>query len=149
MKTETERIAHQLRRGFSGGAWHGPSVLETLEGIDEEKARARPVAGAHSIQEIVAHLVAWQEEPLRRLKGEGRGDLPPSEDWPEGSFRELVERLKRAHEELLSAVAAMDDAVLDELVKGRKDSVYVLLHGVVQHNLYHAGQIAILKKALS
>lgn len=150
MKKEVERIQNQLERAYSGDAWHGPSLLELLSGMDEETAEARPLAGAHSITEILGHIVAWQEEATRRLQGEGR-NLTPDEDWPGSApFADRVGRLKSAHDALLEAVSGLSDEQLGEPpVKGRRESRYVLLHGIIQHNLYHAGQIAILKKALA
>jgi uncharacterized damage-inducible protein DinB len=146
---EIERIQDQILRAHRGEAWHGPSLLELLEGVDETMAGARPIGGVHSIRELVAHVTAWQEEAVRRLQGRGR-DLPPAEDWPDPeSWTALVERLKRAHDDLLNAAGELGERALDERLEGRRESAYVLLHGIVQHNLYHAGQIAILKKALS
>jgi uncharacterized damage-inducible protein DinB len=148
MTREIERIGRQLDRTYSGDAWHGPSLRKVLEGVDEEAARARPIEGAHSIAELAAHVLAWREETLRRLEGNG-GDVPVRGDWPEPlDWSELLERLDRTHDELTKAVAALDDAILDEKVKGRRESHYVLLQGIIHHDLYHAGQIAILKKGL-
>jgi uncharacterized damage-inducible protein DinB len=147
VKTEIARIQSQIDRAYSGEAWHGPSLLEILSGIEAKTAEAHPLPGAHSIAEILAHIVAWQEETTRRLRGDGR-NLPPDEDWPETiTFRAMVDRLKSSHEALVDAVSELSDEVLDEKVKGRRESHYVLLHGIMQHNLYHAGQIALLKKA--
>jgi uncharacterized damage-inducible protein DinB len=149
MKREVARIQTQLERAYSGEAWHGPSLLEILSGVSAESVDKRALAGAHSIAEILAHIVAWQEEATRRLRGNG-SDLPPAEDWPEGgAFPSMVDRLKSSHEALVEAVSGLSDEVLDETVKGRRESHYVLLHGIIQHNLYHAGQIAMLSKALS
>jgi uncharacterized damage-inducible protein DinB len=146
---ELERIQDQIVRAHRGEAWHGPSLLELLEGVDETTAEARPLEGAHSIRELVAHVTAWQEEAVRRLQGRGR-DLPPAEDWPDTkSWAALVERLKRAHDDLLEATDELEEGSLDRRLEGRRESAYVLLHGIVQHNLYHAGQIAILKKTLA
>ena len=58
--TETERIRDQLRRAFEGDAWHGPGVLELLENVTASQAAARPIAGAHSIWELVVHIQAWE-----------------------------------------------------------------------------------------
>jgi len=146
---EIERIGKQLERTYSGDAWHGPSLRSVLEGIDDAEAKARPVSGAHSIAELAAHILAWREETLRRLEGNGR-DLPMEENWPEPlEWSELLERLDLSHDRLTKAVAALPEEILDEKVKGRRESHYVLLQGMIHHDLYHAGQIAILKKGLS
>ena len=78
---EVERIQDQLTRAFEGSAWHGPSVLEVLNGITADQAATRPIAGAHSIWEIVLHIAAWEGACARRLSGD-RAELPTEEDWP-------------------------------------------------------------------
>ncbi len=148
---EVERIQDQLRRAFAGDAWHGPSVLEVLNGITAEQAATRPVASAHSIWEIVLHIAAWEGACARRLSGD-RAELPTEEDWPAVSQdgNEAWERtkteLREGHQRLQEAITRVDDARLDESILQGMPSVYTTLHGAVQHNLYHAGQIAILKK---
>ena len=151
--SEIDRIADQLRRAFEGEAWHGPSVREVLTGVTGGRAAARPLRGAHSIGEIVRHIAVWEDVVRRRLLGERVVHLPPEEDWPPASdasepgWRRTLERLEAGHRGLLETVARLDDARLEEAVPGKGYSVYVMLHGVVQHDLYHAGQIALIKKA--
>jgi uncharacterized damage-inducible protein DinB len=146
---EIERIGKQLERTYAGNPWHGPSLRNVLEGIEDEGAKARPIPGAHTIAELVAHILAWREETLRRLEGNGR-DLPMDENWPEPlGWSELLERLDRSPRALSKAIASLDDEVLDKKVEGRRESHYVLLQGMIHHDLYHAGQIVILKKAFS
>src|SRR5205814_9964412 len=81
MKTELERLEEQLERVLEGEAWHGPSVLEVLEGVSAEQAAAHPIAGAHSIWELVLHLCSDYDLVLRRLGGDGR-QMTESDDWP-------------------------------------------------------------------
>lgn len=149
--TEVERIADQLERAYRGEAWHGPALLEVLAGVDEAVARRRPIESAHTIAELVLHVIAWQDEALRRLDGEG-GDLSPKEDWPEGpegkAWTETLAKLAASTERLAARVRELDPSSLDDPLRAQEQrhTVYRLLHGVVQHNLYHAGQIAVLKK---
>jgi uncharacterized damage-inducible protein DinB len=151
--SEIERIVDQLRRAFEGNAWSGPSVQEVLAGIAPEQAAARPIAGAHSIWETVLHIATDEDVVRRRLGGEVIVDLPPEQDWPwvpeptEDAWIQALKDLDEAHGRLLETVAQLSRERLDEIVPGMGYSVYVMLHGVVQHGLYHAGQIAILKKA--
>ena len=155
--SETARIADQLRRAFSGVAWHGDSLLEILSGITAAQATARPVKRAHSIWELVLHITAWDNAVRRRLTGEAV-DLSDEQNFPsvmdpsEGAWRRAVEQAKRVHDELIEAVTAFPDQRLSEKVPGKNSepdgyNFYFMLHGVVQHELYHAGQIALLKKA--
>jgi uncharacterized damage-inducible protein DinB len=152
--TEMARTVDQLKRAFLGKAWHGPAVLEILEGVTAEQAAAHPVAGSHSIWELALHIEAWLRACRRRLQGE-RAQLGDAEDWPaitatdEKAWQQTLESIKQAHDELSSAILLLDDSRLDQPIIEGMSSVYVTLHGVIQHSLYHAGQIAILKKVHS
>jgi uncharacterized damage-inducible protein DinB len=155
--SEAARIADQLRRAFSGEAWHGDSLLEILNGVAAAQAAARPMRHAHSIWELVLHITAWDNAVRRRLAGEAvelsdEQNFPSVMDSSEGAWRRAVENAKRVHDELVEAVVALPDARLSEKVPGKLNEpdwydCYYMLHGVAQHELYHAGQIALLKKA--
>jgi len=151
---EIERIVDQLNRAFVGEAWHGPAVVEILEGVTAQQAAAHPLAGGHSIWELALHIVAWTRAGLRRLNGD-RAQLTDAENFPavtdpgERAWEAARESVRQAHEELRSAILLLDDSRLDQPIIEGMSSTYVTLHGVIQHSLYHAGQIAILKKAFS
>lgn len=151
-KVETARLADQLERSFRGGAWHGPSVEEALAGVDGATARRRPLAGAHSIAELVGHLAFWLETASRRIEGAGEGSVDEGDDWlpldeSDDGWRRLVARLDAAHRRLHAQVLALDDAALDGAVAGCDPTVRGLLLGILQHNAYHGGQIVLLRKA--
>jgi uncharacterized damage-inducible protein DinB len=152
--TEIERIIDQLNRAFVGKAWHGPAVIEILEGITAQQAAAHPLADGHSIWELALHITAWTRAGSRRLQGD-RAQLTDAENFPavthsgEQAWEQARESIKQAHEEFRSAILLLDDSRLDQPIIEGMSSVYVTLHGVIQHSLYHAGQIAILKKAFS
>ena len=154
-QSEATRIADQLRRAFDGEAWHGDSLFEILEGVTAERASARPIKGAHSIWELVLHIAAWDDTVLRRLGGAAveLSDLenfPPVRDTSEAAWRRALAQVRRTHHDLVAAVAELPDSRLYEMVPGKEGAhynFYYMLHGVVQHELYHAGQIALLKKA--
>jgi len=149
--SETARIADQLRRAWEGEAWHGPDLKTLLDDVDARRAAARPLPGAHSIWELVLHIAAWTDVARRRALGDNV-DLAPEENFPEvtdageQAWTAARDRLERAHRQLLETVVALPESRLEEEVPGRGHSVYVLLHGAVQHCLYHGGQIALLKK---
>jgi uncharacterized damage-inducible protein DinB len=151
--SEIERIVDQLKRAFEGEAWHGPSVLEIIEGLTARQAAARPLVGTHSIWELVLHISAWEHAIVRRLRGD-RSQLPTEEDWPlvtatnDVAWEETKLKLNQSHHELRSAIAGLDESRLDQPIIEGMSSVYVQLHGIIQHDLYHAGQIALLKKAI-
>lgn len=149
--TEITRLLDQHRRAFAGDAWHGPAVHEVLAGVDARRAAAKPIPGAHSIWEIVRHIEAW--ERIVRLRVEGQSiDATPEEDWPpvsaasEVAWRTDLETLRASHDALSRAISKLTDVDLERSVAGRDVTHYVLLHGQVQHALYHAGQIALLAK---
>lgn len=155
--SERDRIADQFRRAFDGDAWHGPSVMALLKGVTAEQADARPIPGAHTIWELTQHIRAWEGACLRRLNGDP-AQLPDSEDWSdindrsEAAWERTKQSLIETHQQLLQAISSLDDSRLDQPIindpQTTYSTVYVTLHGGVQHDLYHAGQIAILKKAL-
>ena len=153
--TEIERILDQLKRAYEGNAWHGPSVKEVLDGITAAQAHARPLASAHSIYELVRHIAVWEDVGRRRLQGDpaevvvsSPEDWPPPDDISEAAWEQTKAALDRGHRALVDAISRVSEARLDEPILAGKSSVYVTLHGVIQHDLYHAGQIAMLKKAL-
>ena len=152
--SEAARIADQLRRAFAGEAWHGDSLFEILEGVTAARASARPIKNAHTIWELVLHIAAWDDAVLRRFGGvavtlSDAQNFPPVTDVSETAWRKALAEVRRVHEELVGAVSVLPESRLDEKVPGKEGAhytFYYMLHGVVQHELYHAGQIALLKK---
>jgi len=149
---EVKRIADQLKRAYEGQAWHGPSLKELLAGVTAEQAAARPVAEAHSIWEITLHISAWESAAIERLKGRyveepDEGDWPAVEDASESAWQGALAKVESKHMTLRDAIANLDDDKLKTPLAEGKQSAYYLLHGVIQHTLYHAGQIALLKRA--
>jgi DinB superfamily len=155
MNDECQRIADQLFRAFNGDAWHGPSLREILDGIEAEQAAAHPLPSAHSIWELMLHIDLWAHIgyaatigiPMPKLYGTEKDWTTPftgSEDeWSAAKVH-----LFDTAEHLADAVQGFSDERLTEIVPGRDYDFYYLFHGVVQHSLYHAGQIAMLKRAV-
>jgi uncharacterized damage-inducible protein DinB len=149
-----QRIAEAIERSVSGPMWHGPALADLIGDVSAQQAAEHPIAGAHSIWELVLHVTAWTEIVRERLVGSPLGDPTPEEDWPPvndpsaESWRSAVERVKEAHRELAVDVAKLDDSMLIGRVPGKDHSALTMLHGVIEHDAYHGGQIAILKKAL-
>jgi uncharacterized damage-inducible protein DinB len=149
--SERARIEEQLQRAFEGEAWHGPSVREVLVSIPPVQAAEHPLPAAHSIWEIVLHMTTWHDTVRRRLAGEAF--MPtPAQDWPtvtdtsESAWRAALADLDRSYRDVRSALASLDESRLDEALIPGGSTGYVQLHGLVQHDLYHAGQIAVLRK---
>lgn len=151
---QSEFLADQLRRAHQGEAWHGPSLREILAGITAEMASSRPVAQAHGIWELVTHISAWLPAVGRRLDGESV-ELPAAADWPataessETAWQNALAALERETQKLQETIAKLPEESLHKGVPGRDHSVRFMLEGVIQHHLYHAGQIALLKKMVS
>jgi uncharacterized damage-inducible protein DinB len=155
MTAEVDRLEEQLRTALEGEAWHGPSVLELLAGLSAAQAGSHPIAGAHSIWELVLHLCSDYDLVLRRLAGDGR-KLTAAEDWPscpastEENWQRTVQELELRNEKLRQAVGDFPDERLDgPLVPEAPYTAYAQFIGVTQHHSYHAGQIALLKRALA
>ena len=153
--TEIDRILDQLQRAYEGPAWHGPSIKESLSGVTAAQAHQRPIANGHSVWELVHHIAVWEDVGRRRLEGDpaevpisSTEDWPPAEDLSEAAWEKSKAALERSHQALVEAISRVPLSRLDEPILKDKSTVYVTLHGVIQHDLYHAGQIAILKKAL-
>ena len=149
---EAARIQEQLRRASEGGAWHGPALLELLKDVGPGEAAARPLPEAHTIGELVRHVAAWETIVSRRVEGEPVADVPDAEDWPPyeggtGAWEEAREEARRSNRRLREAVGRLSDERLSDTVPGASYSVYEMVHGAVQHTLYHAGQVALLRKA--
>jgi len=152
--TERVRILDQYDRALAGDAWHGDNVWKILAEVRPEQAFQRVLPESHSIWELVAHMTFWETQVARSLRREP--DLPVEElnfpPMPEATaqnWRKALDQFRRSNEEFRSELAKIQDSQLDEPLSSPDKSVYVELHGVIQHHLYHAGQIAILRKNLT
>ncbi len=151
---EIVRIADQLRRAVEGDAWHGPSLHETLARVTAQGAAARPISGGHTPWEIALHIGAWLAAVRRRLGGQAV-ELSPREDWPpvgdssEAAWEQARGGLDGDYRQLLESIRGLPENALGNVVAGRDYSTSFMLDGVIQHTLYHTGQIAVLTKASS
>jgi uncharacterized damage-inducible protein DinB len=154
MKNECSRMADQLRRAFEGNAWHGPAVKEILVDISAAQAATHPIGSAHSIWELLLHIEAWEHVAIGAIKGTAMpAPMPDEQNFPkvnaadESAFAAAKKSVFATNENLASAIEKFDPARLEDTVPGRSYDFYHLFHGMTQHALYHAGQIALLKKA--
>ncbi|MEP6991628.1 MAG: DinB family protein [bacterium] len=146
-------LAPSIGRAFTGPAWHGDAIAELLADVAAAEAAARPFDDVHTIAELVGHIGAWVAVAERRLGGETGS---PSEDdvWPEvdtSSDRGWVAAVRQAlekHRSLMRAAAAADERLLREKLPGRDHDAETMLRGIVEHDAYHGGQIAMLKKVI-
>ena len=160
MNAEAARLIDQITRAHDGDPWHGTPVKAILAGVTHEQAARRPPNGGHSIWELVLHMTGWRREVARRATGEPArepeaGDWPPVGDPTAARWQEARAALDASHRDLIAKVKQLSD---DRMLQPTNDSrnrelgtgvtYYELLHGIVQHDAYHAGQISILKKVL-
>lgn len=149
-----QRVADAIERSVSGPMWHGSALADLVDEVTAEQAARRAIPGAHTIWELVLHVTAWTEIARERLIGSANADPTPDEDWPPvpdqspEAWRATLERLKTAHRELAADVAKLGDSDLIGRVPGKDHTVLTMVHGIIEHDAYHGGQIAILKKAL-
>lgn len=156
-KEELLRIIDVLNDTYeSEEAWYGPSVVEALRDVTPKMAEARLSTNTHSIAEIVYHMTTWRIFAVRKLQGDAEFDIKTQDkDWKkfpmvdEFEWEAIQMELSLSQEELISELEKIaDDSFLEEFVPGRDYSYYTLIHGVIQHDVYHAGQIGLIKKAV-
>lgn len=153
-------LSDQLRRALAGDPWHGWSMTRILDGVHASTAAARPLPAGHSIWEIVLHVTGWTREAARRLGGAPPaepepGDWPPAGDPTPERWAAALADLVAAHTELEHAIARVPPdqwhappTTPRDATTGSGVTFAQLVNGVVQHDAYHAGQIAILKKGI-
>ena len=158
--SESDRLIDQFERAHDGHPWHGSSVTAILKGVTAQQAAVKPPNGAHSIWKLVLHITGWRNEVAARASGNPAG-MPATGNWPPvgaptpARWAAALAALDASHQNLVNAVRDLGDR---QMVKPTNDprnrplgtgvTYYELLHGIVQHDAYHAGQIAILKKIL-
>ena len=157
MNMECEQIADQLFSTLKGEAWYGDSVQEILEGVTCEQALSHPIPSAHSIWELVHHVDAWSKFAYGAVQGisiPGWPNMPQEQDFPpvidkdDRAWQQAVRSLFANHLKLVEAIKGFGDSRLEATVPGRPYKFYRLFQSTTQHAVYHAGQIALLKKAL-
>lgn len=134
-------------------SWHGTNLKGSIRGLTPAQAAWRPRPDRHSIWELVVHAAYWKYAALRRFSGAGRGSFPRAgSNWfarASGSaaeWRADIRLLDEMHRALRRAVADLSDRDLSRTPRGSKVSNFTLLSGVAAHDLYHAGQIQLLKR---
>jgi uncharacterized damage-inducible protein DinB len=155
MNIECKRIAAQLITSIDGKAWYGPSLREILEGVTAEQARAHPIASAHSISEIIAHVDAWVKMYSRAIEGTPippwpamptQVDWPSSNDESEETWQLSLRSFFDNHRKLAQRIEDFGDERLTSLVPGRTYDFGQLFQTASLHAAYHGGQLALLRR---
>jgi hypothetical protein len=152
--TALDLLLRVFDQGYDQQSWHGPNLRGSIRGVEAALAGWRPAEGRHSICEQVVHAAYWKYTVRRRLLGEKRGSFPlEGSNWiarpaplSAGEWREDVALLEEIHRTLRAAIAALDPADLERAPAGSKVSNLQLITGIAAHDVYHAGQIQLLKR---
>ncbi|AFD05177.1 DinB family protein [Solitalea canadensis] len=153
-----QTLIEELNAAISGDPWHGSSLYDLLNNITWQSAIAHPIKNAHSIAELVLHIIAWTEEVTSRLNGTPPG-MPQRGDWPdpdvqdETNWQFIMEQLFNANEALVQKLETIPESFLLNTIGSDRDAPLgtgityeAMLHGLAQHHAYHGGQIALLSK---
>ena len=152
--SERTRILDLLDRAHRGNAWHGPAMMDALDGVSAPLASKRAFKGGHTIWELVDHVASWNEFVAQRLAGQKpvitpEGNFPPMpKKATPAAWKATQRRLARSHGKFHKAVAAFPEKMLGRKRPKLNQTWNVLIHGQIEHGLYHAGQIAMLRRAL-
>jgi hypothetical protein len=150
-------FTQELRKGHETEPWHGPSTKSLLLGLTAEEAASYPEPEAHSIWEIVLHMDAWQREVTRRLDSGFVPEIPEEGDWrpvlevSESAWEHAVDLLDFSLHELIRKLQTISESSFSEergRATGPSTTLAAMLSGLLQHNAYHSGQIAILRRVI-
>ena len=157
----SENLSHELQNVLSGSPWYGSPVYTILKGISFETAYEKPPGSVHNIAEIVLHMIAWTEEVMDRMNGLPSGQ-PTSGDWPptgkpeEQKWQNYVDDLKLVSVNLIGIIKNFppdqwNEPTNDERNREQGTAVTYeeLINGLIQHHIYHSGQIALLKRIIT
>ena len=145
---ETQKIIRLLQKSFNGSAWHGPAVMEVLTTITPKEA-ARKMSASHSIIELVLHMAVWRDFVSKRLQGNNEFEVSEEENFPkETGWTVAMKTLQHSQDELIKSINQFPEEKLTDLVPTRTYDFYTMLYGIIQHDIYHTGQIVLLKKVV-
>lgn len=156
-----KHFAQELTKGHEAEPWHGPSTKTLLEGIMPEEAASHVLPHFHSVWELVLHMDAWQREVLRRLDAGFIPEIPEEGDWrrvvevSEEAWQRAISDLDSSLHELVSTLNNMAKTADENkawesrgTATGPNITLAATLSGLIQHNAYHSGQIAVLRKVI-
>jgi len=149
--SRAKTFADQLKRVWGGDAWHGPNIQALVADVTPEQAAAKPLPRAHSIFEIVLHMTTWDGVAFKRLMGEKVDEVDDAKDWPDpgaATWGDARNALITTSLRLREAVLQLKDEDFEKKAPGSSSTQAELLRGIVDHDLYHSGQIALLRKGL-
>ena len=154
MSPEIKQLLAIIDAAYNRKSWHGTNLRGSIRGVSPSQAAWRPAAGRHNIWELVVHAAYWKYIGLRRLTGGRKGSFAlEGSDWferreggDEKDWRADIALLDKTHRALREATGELSARDLAKVPAGSKVSNFALLSGVAAHDLYHAGQIQLLKR---
>jgi len=156
MNKELQSIIRRIENVNSGEPWFGRAVFVILEEVDAKKVSIKPNGTEHSMLELLYHMITWADFTLKRLEKNNKMDLSTFEkkDWRElnpklHSWKKALAEFKAIHKKIIALLDKKDDDFLLEIVDYRKYNYRFLLNGMIEHSIYHLGQVAYLNKMLS
>jgi hypothetical protein len=149
--TSIEILLAFLDEAFERKAWHGPTLLGSIRGVTATAAGWRPGPGRHNIRELTVHAAYWKYAVRRRLTGDQPGSFTlKGSNWfdadPSRTWKQDVRLLVDEHRKLRAAVAALPPRALGKPVDAKRQTAAYTIRGIAAHDLYHAGQIQLLKR---
>jgi uncharacterized damage-inducible protein DinB len=152
--SELRNLSFLIEQSYNKKAWHGTNLRGSLRGLSAREASWRPGPGRHNIWEIVVHCAYWKYIVRRRILGEKKGSFPlkgsnwfqRSANFTEEAWIQDIRLLESSHQLLLDAVSQLTADDLKRTPVGRKVSSLAIITGIASHDLYHAGQIQLLKR---
>jgi uncharacterized damage-inducible protein DinB len=143
---EIKNLSKLVQRVYNGKAWHGPSIMDVLKDVDDTLARKK-LGNSHSLVQLVLHMVSWRTFVTKRLLGDTSFELTADQNFPaETDWTTAFMKLEQSQKELINAIDTITVDQLHETVANRKYDFFILLHGIIHHDIYHIGQIQLIKK---
>jgi len=156
MNKEIQTITGNLQTALNDHPWYGRAVYEVLREVDEKKIYIKPNNNSHSLIDLLYHMLTWAEFTQKRIEKEAIDDMEAfnESDWRKidpavHTWQNGLAALKTSHQKIIELLQTKDDAFLEEKVDYRKYNFHYLLNGLIQHNIYHLGQIAYLSKLIA
>jgi DinB superfamily len=153
MNKEALSIIKNFETTLNGQPWFGRAVYILLDEMDSKKASVRPNENEHSALELIWHMNTWAEFTLANLENRSESELKDIEanDWRElvkqkHTWKKGLTHFKSIHKKIIANLGKRDDDFLSDMVPNRRYNFRFMLNGLIQHNIYHAGQLAYLKK---
>jgi len=151
---EVRALVTIMDQAYDRHSWHGTNLRGSIRGLSAEQAAWRPAPGRHNVWELVVHAAYWKYAAWRRLTGAARGSFPEKgSNWFErprvsgdAAWRRDVAMLHQMHRQLREAAVLQDGRDVRRPLRGGTVTAFGLLSGVAAHDLYHAGQIQLLKR---